>query len=361
MRIFYYLSGYISHRLAGLEYISCLRCLGHDVSCNYQALRDGGAALIHKEELAERVRRADLFILHEEPHICDDLLFCLPELRQTPLVIYLPWENEALPKEWLAPLTQASNIWTCSEFSRQAFSRVYANTEVLPHVVRRPKATPEALRWGKEMLQRHGAEGAALFLSVMDGLNPRKNLSGLLAAFGILRRKSPRPVKLLVKQYRAALPLEDYPDVISIPEMLDDGRMAALYALSNAYISPHHAEGWGLSLSASMALGKTVIATGYSGNLEFMNPKNSLLLPYTIVQVSQKMTTWLPLFRPEMRWAEPDLPSMVRAMLLVAEERIPPALNREASRITEYFGPEQICIKLKKMLEKAAVRKNICV
>jgi glycosyltransferase involved in cell wall biosynthesis len=186
----------------------------------------------------------------------------------------------------------------------------------------------------------------------MDGLNPRKNLTGLLAAFSLLRRKTSRPVRLVVKQYRAALPLEEYPDVINIPDMLDDGRMAALYALSDAYVSPHRAEGWGLSLSSAMALGKTVIATGYSGNLEFMNPKNSLLLPYQLVHITQEAAAAFPLFRQEMRWAEPDLPAMVQAMLLVAEKKVPTGLNQEAALIAEHFGQERICRRLKELLEK---------
>mgnify|MGYP000356409547 CR=1 FL=1 len=34
-----------------------------------------------------------------------------------------------------------------------------------------------------------------------------------------------------------------------------------------------------------MALGKPVIATGYSGNMDFMNSENSILVPYNLVPV----------------------------------------------------------------------------
>ncbi|MCL1915790.1 MAG: glycosyltransferase [Desulfovibrionaceae bacterium] len=365
MRIFYYLSAYISHRLAGLEYIACLRALGHEVVCNYPDLPDrGGGGLetgaersgldfVFEAELADRARRADLFIVHEDPYFYEELLSLLPDLRQNPPVFYLPWENEELPQAWRPPLSMASGIWTCSEFSRQALSRVCGHTEVLPHVVRRPKAMPADLDWGRNLLKRHGAEGATLFLSVMDGANPRKNLSGLLAAFKLLCRESRHPVRLLLKQYRVSLPLEDYPEVVNIMEMLNAGRMAALHILSDAYVSPHHAEGWGLSLSSAMALGKTVIATGYSGNLEFMSHENSLLLPYKMVQVSREMTERIPLFQPEMRWADPDLSALLQAMRQVAEGRVPPELNRKAAGITERFGPERICLRLKELLERA--------
>ena len=35
-------------------------------------------------------------------------------------------------------------------------------------------------------------------------------------------------------------------------------------------------------MAEAMALGKPVIATGYSGNLDFMTPENSYLVDYTI-------------------------------------------------------------------------------
>jgi hypothetical protein len=38
-------------------------------------------------------------------------------------------------------------------------------------------------------------------------------------------------------------------------------------------------------MAEAMALGKTVVATGYSGNLQFMTPENSLLVDYDLVGV----------------------------------------------------------------------------
>jgi glycosyltransferase involved in cell wall biosynthesis len=366
VRVFYYLSGYISHHLAGQEYIACLRRLGHTVSCNYPEEPEdlhgertpetvsarGGLDFAREPETLRRALEADLLILHEDPAWHGPLYEALPPLRHKPAVACLPWENEEPPQAFLEPLRRAGCIWTCSEFCRRSFLKVFPRVEVLPHVVRRPRAGKEDLAWGRELLEKHGAGGAAIFLSVMDGLNPRKNLPALLTAFSRLRRETRRPVKLLLKQYRAAMPLEQYPDVINITEMLPEGRLAALYILSSAYVSPHHAEGWGLSLSAAMSLGKIVIATGYSGNLEFMNPGNSLLLRFSLAPVPPEMSRAIPLFSPEMRWAQVEIDDLVRAMRLVAEERTAPELRREAARIADLFGPEQISRRLDFLLKR---------
>src|SRR6185369_7921579 len=70
------------------------------------------------------------------------------------------------------------------------------------------------------------------------------------------------------------------PQVIALPDRLSGSQLNALYHLATAYVSAHHAEAWGLTLSDAMIFRKPVIATGYSGNLEYMNESNSLLVDY---------------------------------------------------------------------------------
>jgi len=97
--------------------------------------------------------------------------------------------------------------------------------------------------------------------------------------------------------------------------MLNDGAINAMYELSTAYVSPHHSEGWGLTLSDAMIFRKPVIATGYSGNLEFMNCGNSLLLKFTESNIRPEDCFFL--FHTRMKWAYPDEADLERQMLFV--------------------------------------------
>ena len=54
---------------------------------------------------------------------------------------------------------------------------------------------------------------------------------------------------------------------------------------ANCYVSPHRAEGFGLHMAEAMGAGMPTIATGYSGNLDFMTPENSWLLDYDLIDV----------------------------------------------------------------------------
>ena len=61
--------------------------------------------------------------------------------------------------------------------------------------------------------------------------------------------------------------------------------MAGLMAAADIVISLHRSEGFGLVPAQAMALGKPVIATGWSGNLDFMNKNNSALVSYSLIPV----------------------------------------------------------------------------
>jgi hypothetical protein len=88
-----------------------------------------------------------------------------------------------------------------------------------------------------------------------------------------------------------------------------------------------------------MSCGKPVIATGYSGNLEFMDDENSYLVPY---QLGTTMKTSTP-YPPGLEWAEPDLKEAARLMRYVydhsAEAREKGAIGQ--MRIREEHSPQR--------------------
>ena len=69
-------------------------------------------------------------------------------------------------------------------------------------------------------------------------------------------------------------------------------------------LSLHRSEGFGLVLAEAMALGKPVVATGFSGNLDFMTPENSCLVSYKLIPVEDHQ---LGMSASEGTWAEPDI------------------------------------------------------
>jgi len=91
----------------------------------------------------------------------------------------------------------------------------------------------------------------------------------------------------------------------------------SLIASCDCFISLHRSEGLGLGMAQSMALGKPVNATRYSGNLEFMNSENSLLVEYRLATVEESTEA----YEAGSAWAEPDLDHAAERMRRVHERR----------------------------------------
>ena len=334
MKIHYVLSDYISHRKAGEAYIACLRTLGHD--------------------LVEDPAGSELVIVHTEPQHYAALLRDIPRSPGRKFVGYAVWETLQLPQRFIEGVKLVDAVWTCSEFSRRAFSP-HAATRVLPHVVARPKVSREALDWAATRLgmteKQRDARDTFHFYTIVDTVNPRKNIGTMLSAFAAAFPRRGDKVRLVVKQYRQPQDLGKFPFVIDVPEPLTDAQIAALHAVCDAYVSAHHAEAWGLPLSEALSFGNPVIATGYSGNMEFMTPENSFPVPYTLAPVGEAACRMLPeVFSPAMTWADIDLAALAQTLRAVRERPVSRDFRADAVSSMKAFSPAAVCDRLAALL-----------
>ena len=103
-------------------------------------------------------------------------------------------------------------------------------------------------------------------------------------------------------------------DIVIMDGYEPEARQRALTAACDCYVSLHRAEGYGLVLAESMAAGKPVVATAYSGNLEFMTPETSVLVPYELARIPLGCAP----YPSTAFWAEPDLDAAADAMRRLA-------------------------------------------
>jgi glycosyltransferase involved in cell wall biosynthesis len=138
-------------------------------------------------------------------------------------------------------------------------------------------------------------------------------------------------VVLVLKSINSSIDLEnlerlkqvvDGLNVRIIDGHLDRDDIRALFASSDSFVSLHRSEGFGLGLAQSMYLGKPVIATAYSGNMDFMNINNSFLVKYTLVELDRDYGP----YKKGSVWAEPDIAHAANMMRTVYE-------NREAAAV----------------------------
>ena len=92
--------------------------------------------------------------------------------------------------------------------------------------------------------------------------------------------------------------------------------MGSLLSLADIYISLHRSEGFGLGMAESMYLGKPVIGTSYSGNIDFLNNDTGCPVSYKLVEINRgdlylnSYLDYAELQAPKGKhsyWAEPNL------------------------------------------------------
>ena len=135
------------------------------------------------------------------------------------------------------------------------------------------------------------------------------------------------------------LAVADRSDIMVIDEYYDAKRLAALMNAADCYVSLHRSEGFGLTMAESMALGKPVIATAYSGNMDFMSPETAYLVSWTKGSVPPDCAP----YPVGALWAEPDLDEAARLLRRVFEHPDEAAeVGRRGQRAVESrHGPEQ--------------------
>ncbi len=101
-------------------------------------------------------------------------------------------------------------------------------------------------------------------------------------------------------------------DVRLIEEQLGPEENDGLTAACDCYVSLHCAVSFGFAIAEAMFLGKPAIATGYSGNLEFMTSENSYLVDYDLTPIGSDAVG---------EWARPSITHAARVMRDVFERR----------------------------------------
>jgi glycosyltransferase involved in cell wall biosynthesis len=286
----------------------------------YQSLArtaaDYSSIIGERYQLTERTD-ADVIILHCLPYQIAGFVRHFPELTRKHLIGYCVWETDKLPELFKASIPHLEEIWTCSEYCREVFARYHPKVFRIPHIIERDITYSQRDR-GVVKLVLGYEEGACYFLSMGSWADPRKNLEALARAFARVSGRMP-DARLILKVAPGERPPDLDPHIICTDSYFSETQLNALYDLSFACISPHHSEGWGLTLSDAMLFGKPVAAVGYSGNLEFMTADNSVFLDYEETHVQPKDLS--PLFSPEMKWAYPNEESMGEKMLWLYEHR----------------------------------------
>lgn len=268
------------------------------------------------------------------------------------------WELDEFPDRFRHAFDLVDEVWAATEFMRAAIA-AQAPPEVsvhrMPLPLVRPVVSPGTTKETFGLDQRFTFLFSFDFLSVLE----RKNPIGLVRAFKQAFQPGEGPV-LVLKTINGTERMDwlerlrwecrDRADIVLMDGYLDASMTAALMAACDCYVSLHRSEGLGLTMAEAMTLGKPVIATAYSGNVDFMTDECAVLVPWERVSVGKKA----PPYSPTATWAEPDLGAAAAAMRRMVDDPAHAARlgAAGAQHLAQHFSPEAVGAIMQARLEE---------
>ena len=292
---------------------------------------------------------------------------------------YWAWELEKFPDDWAHDLKDFDEIWCLSSFIKESIQAhpIYDRYKIPIKVLHLALSPVTSLVEQHDVslpfqISNHKDENGNApftFLIVFDfrSFTTRKNPEAAIRAFLDAFPTDSLGQRLIVKSHSGTpKEVEDLkkiarhdPRIIFINQLLSDDENAALHSMQDCYVSLHRGEGYALNILESMAAGKPVIATNYSGNVDLFEAMDTVpdILETCIFPVQYKLIDTKEndyYFAAGNRWAEPDHEHAVKAMRMAADRKCTKRLSQVMSKQTyTRFSEAAIGERMKELLSES--------
>jgi len=224
------------------------------------------------------------------------------------------WEETGFPADWVRSINENLQFMTVvSEHVR----KVMIDSGVRVPVTVTGAGVDHWLR--VEPSSSFAVPGKGFRFLHVSSCFPRKGIDDLLQAYGqafsqgddvtLIIKTFPNPhnmVEAQLAEHRRLNP--SYPAVVLIMDDLSDSDLKALYAGCDVMVGPSRAEGFSLPLAEAMLSGIPVIATAWSGQMDFCNESNSWLVDYSFEKTDTHFDLWSSV------WARVKVPNLREAL-----------------------------------------------
>ena len=225
---------------------------------------------------------------------------------------YWAYELPKAPNDWIEVTHFFHEIWVPSAFVKSALAKSHCPVRVMPHDV---LASMASIDPQKGKFVKSTDKYSILLAGDLRSSAVRKNLMGGLKIFTEAFPKPDEKVELIIKLSEVAADktaflelnnmLKDRPDIHLITDSLAYEDMISLIESCDLFLSPHRSEGFGLMLAEAIILGKTVLATAWSGNMEFMSGVPKAHLPFKLIPVEDAANVYAG--ASDQLWADVDI------------------------------------------------------
>ena len=244
----------------------------------------------------------------------------LPKNRR--IIGYWSWELPTVPPDWRAGTRFVHNIWTLSRFTAAALEPLKPGRV---RVVPPPMAEAPPIQAHLDRAAFGLPDDAVITLVSFNLASSfaRKNPLGAIAAFRAAFGDRPDRVLLLKIGHPDHAPADferirqaaDAPNIRIETRSFPTADSHALTACCDIVLSLHRSEGFGLVPAEAMFLGKPVIATAWSGNMDFMDADTAALVGYRLIPVHDDRMVYR-----NSVWADPDIREAANHLRRLADD-----------------------------------------
>ena len=273
-------------------------------------------------------------------------------------IISIAWELPDFPQRLIQNFAYADMVWAPTWYIYNSIVDTFErDTIYMPLAVSIPKI--------KDIYDRkyyNIPEDCFVFSYVFDlssGL-ARKNPHALIKAFKIAFPQRDQSVRLCLKCSSADKNDSKYKNILKcigkdnrisvVDRMMTRNEVLGFIASCDAYVSPHRSEGFGRTIAEAMLLGRPVIVTAFSGNLDFTNDKTAYLVNGKLIDLKEYE---YPLWEGQ-KWFNPDIEELAYLMRLCREQPVIAQKKALAGQalIRKNYCPKIVGEKYRKVLEE---------
>jgi glycosyltransferase involved in cell wall biosynthesis len=232
---------------------------------------------------------------------------------------YWPWELPRFPDLWTDALTLVDEIWTGSTFTQQAYQ---SGNDMTVHKLPCPVVLPPVKPAPRSRLGLHD-RNAFVFVYPFDvnSYLARKNPLGLVRAFRRAFPPGDNGVALLLRVNGDPNGHRGWPEIAAcsaadnritiLAGTLARDRALGIVAACDCLVSPHRGEGFGRNIAEAILLGLPVLATAFSGCMDFLADEEGIRFALKPVGPGDYP------FGEGQMWAEPSVGDMAKRMRAV--------------------------------------------
>lgn len=275
------------------------------------------------------------------------LLHAIPRQGRK-LIAYWTWELPRAPVVWQRAFRLPHEIWVPTNFVADALRESGCGTpiRVVAYPVRPPVPTVRSEPRDREKLR---ILTVFAYDSGFERKNPLASVAAFRQAFGnrddvelIIKTRGHSDTGEPEQKFTAAI--AGAGNVRVLAGTMTPAQYADLLAGADIVLSLHRAEGFGLVLAEAMLLGKPVVATAWSGNLDFMDHESACLVPATMIPAQDDSAAYREL---PAEWAEPSVPAAAEWLRRLQDPSLRASIGEAARRhAAQRLGPEQFMAEI---------------